>query len=69
MSDRLIIFRTELKSLESILPILNLNDVKMIKYFIKSMTKLFVNKFGITPKYVGIDDKIIMDKIGSTQDI
>ena len=69
MGDHLLVFRREFKSLESILPILNLNDLKMIKYFIKSMTKLFTNKFGFTPKYVDMDDKIIMDKIRSAQDI
>jgi len=64
MDGRLIIFRTELKSFDVILPMFQ-NDIIMIKYFIKSMTKLFVNKFGITPNYVVIDDKMIMDKVRS----
>jgi hypothetical protein len=64
MDGRLIIFRTELKSFDVILPMFQ-NDIIMIKYFIKSMTKLFVNKFGITPNYVVIDDKMIMDKVMS----
>ena len=69
MGDRLTIFVSNFKSLESIIPGINLNDIKMIKYFIKSMTKLFTDKFGFTPKNVGMDDKIIMDKIRSTPDI
>ena len=69
MGDRLTIFVSNFKSLESIIPGINLNDIKIIKYFIKSMTKLFTDKFGFTPKNVGMDDKIIMDKIRSTPDI
>ena len=65
--DRLSINLSALKPLEPILPILN--DVKMIKYFIKSMTKLFADKFGFTPRIVHISDKTIMDKIESTPDI
>jgi hypothetical protein len=65
--DRLSINLSALKPLEPILPILN--DVKMIKYFIKSMTKLFADKFGFTPRIVHISDKSIMDKIESTPDI
>jgi len=65
--DRLTIDLSTLKPLELILP--SLNDVKMIKYFIKSMTKLFTDKFGFTPRIVHIGDKLIMDKIDSTPDI
>lgn len=66
--DRLTIFRSELVSLNYIIPNFK-NNIKMIKYFIKSMTKLFTEKFGFTPNYVGIDDRSIMDKIESISDI
>jgi hypothetical protein len=66
--NRLTIFRSELELLNVIIPMIK-NNIKMIKYFIKSMTKLFTEKFGFTPKYVGIDDRSIMDKIESISDI